>query len=127
MNWLPIETAPKHTVKEDGQWKFGPTIYLKTARGEWTVGHWVIFDSNLSYWRSMADDLSPTHWMPIPSPDGLEVEYFVQEEDEPGEWVNWSYHSTFEEAVDYMNAMAPTEGSLRVIRTYVETLAGVVR
>jgi hypothetical protein len=65
MQWEPIETAPKNTGA-DGQ--LG--ICAATPYGSrWSFNHaW--WDDAVEEWTDIVSDryLSPTHWMPLPSP-----------------------------------------------------------
>lgn len=55
MNWQPIETAPRDGTEVLVWDEDGPDFFL---------GHW---DLSFRSWLSdYFDEISPTHWMPLP-------------------------------------------------------------
>lgn len=73
--WMPIETAPKDSLYEDGENRYGRRIlvwgngYDEPMRARW----WFRIDSNRQNFISDAGfAVFPTHWMPLPAaPDHL--------------------------------------------------------
>lgn len=54
MNWLPIKTAPEHTMVIIWD-NYYDAIHM-AAKDDW--------------WQTIegSDDINPTHWMPLPDP-----------------------------------------------------------
>jgi len=60
-NWMPIETAPKD----------GTRFLAYCAKGGWQAVLWNDGGSSWQgrpYWSSDRDEMTPTHWMPLPEP-----------------------------------------------------------
>ncbi len=64
MEWMPIETAPKHeyclVYVPQPHWFYEPEPFVFQAW--WGGDRWMITTDGNGAW------VKPTHWMPLPSP-----------------------------------------------------------
>jgi hypothetical protein len=71
--WQPISTAPKDgsgilavlVWKDDGEFYDVQTIRWQDTWGEWVPSAVLIHMENTG---DPSDDVTPTHWMPLPEP-----------------------------------------------------------
>jgi hypothetical protein len=67
MSWQPIETAPRDgtriLVYDPSESEGGPVLAAYWSDSVWWQDAWMVWDCRSDGWQ-----VSPTHWMPLPSP-----------------------------------------------------------